>query len=109
MDKSQMRVRPGFLLGLLGIFVFFSMFGSFLFGVPTEKEKTKSQNILTRVEERIMSQLLQENASKCGGLTNVFDGFIFNSLVTTNKSEFPLPPFATRTNSAGQFRSEERR
>jgi hypothetical protein len=101
MDKSQMRVRPGFLLGL---FAFLASFGWFIStGVPTEKDKTKAKMILTRVEERIMAESLQENASKTGELTNISPRFIFESFVTTNKSEFPLPPFATRTNSTGQF------
>jgi hypothetical protein len=97
MDNSQTRVRPGFLLGL---FVFFAFFGWLvLSGVPTAKDKQKAQQILTRGEERIMAELLQENAFKFGGLTNISTGFLLDSFQSTDKFVYS---FARRTNAAGE-------
>jgi hypothetical protein len=98
MDKSQMRVRPGFLLGLLAIFAFLCWLVSS--GVPTEKEKTKAKVLETRGEERLMGELLEEKASKVGGLTNIPNEFILNPFLTANK--YRGISFTTRTNALGE-------
>jgi hypothetical protein len=97
MDKSQMRVRPGFLLGLLAVFAVFGWL--VCSGVPTEKDKTKAKIIQMLVEERLMASLLVERAIKIGGLTNINNEFVLNSLITTNALPFS---FATRTNASGE-------
>jgi hypothetical protein len=97
MDKSQMRVRPGFLLGLLAVFAVFGWL--VCSGVPTEKEKTKALILQTRVEERVMASLLGEQAIKIRRLTNINNEFVLNSFITTNKHPFS---FATRTNASGE-------
>jgi hypothetical protein len=99
MEKSQMRVRPGFLLGLVMVFAFLGWLISG--GVPTEKEKTKAKVLETRVEERSMGELLEEEASKVGGLTNIPNEFILNPFLTTNK--YRGISFTTRTNVLGEI------
>jgi hypothetical protein len=98
MDKSQMRVRPGFLLILLAIFALLGwLVGT---GVPTEKEKTKAKVLETYVEERSMAELLEEKALASGGLTNVPNEFILNPFLITNK--YTGISFTSRTNASGE-------
>lgn len=98
MNKSQMRASPGFLLILL---VIFAVFGWLVVsGVPTKKEKTKAKVLETRVEERSMGELLEEKASKVGGLTNIPNEFILNPFLITNK--YRGISFTTRTNALGE-------
>lgn len=97
MDKSQMRVRPGFVLGCLLVFFALAWFVST--GVPTEKEKTKAKILETRLEASLIAELLGENAVKVGGLTNIANEFVLNSLRTTNEHQFS---FASRTNASGE-------
>jgi len=98
MDKSQMRIRPRFVLGLLAIVL---AFGWLIIssGVPTEKEKIKAKIIQTLSDERLMVSLLVERAGKIGGLTNINNEFILNSFITTNQHQFS---FANRTNASGE-------
>ena len=97
MEKSQMRVRPGFLLGFVMVFAFLGWLISG--GVATEKDKAKAKFYLTLSEERTMASLLGERAIKIGGLTNINNEFVLNSFITTNKHQFS---FATRTNASGE-------
>ena len=53
----------------------------------------------TLVEERSMGELLEEKASKVGGLTNIPNEFILNPFLTTNIYEGIS--FTTRTNALG--------
>jgi hypothetical protein len=93
-----MRVRPGFLLGLFVVFAFFCwLIGS---GVPTKNEKKQAMIIETMSEERIMAQLLNEHATKLGGMTNLGNEFILRSLHDTNGLGFS---FENRTNLSGQL------
>ena len=92
-----MRVRPGFLLGLLA---FFAILGLLISGgVPTEKQRNKAKILATRFEERLMVKLFEEQAVKIGGLTNLANKFILNSCRTTNEHQFS---FASRTNNSGR-------
>ena len=100
MDKSELRIRPGFLLGLFAIFAFFVCFGFFLFGVPTEKDKTHAKKIQTMMEERIMAEMLQENAFKHGGLTGVSKEFILDSLHAAGESQYA---FSSRTDASSEL------
>jgi hypothetical protein len=99
MDKSQVRVRPGFWLGLLAVFAFLCWLVDS--GVPTEKEKTKAKVLETLGEERSMGELLEEKASKVGGLTNIPKEFILNPFLTTNK--YRGISFTTHTNALGEL------
>jgi hypothetical protein len=99
MDKPQMRERLGFWLGLLAVFAFLCWLVTG--GVPTEKEKTKAKVLETLVEERSMGELLEEKASKVGGLTNIPNEFILNPFLTTNIYEGIS--FTTRTNGLGEL------
>ncbi len=81
-----MRVRPGFLLGLVIGFVFLGWLISG--GVATEKDKAKARIIKTRSDERWISQLLEEQAVKTGGLTNLDRRFVLNSLLAANQNNF---------------------
>lgn len=93
-----MRIRPGFVLGLLAIVL---AFGWLIIssGPPTEKEKIKAKIIQTLSDERLMVSLLVERASNIGGLTNINNEFILNSFITTNQHQFS---FANRTNTSGE-------
>lgn len=99
MDKSEMRVRPSFLLILLAIFALLGWLIST--GVPTEKEKTKAKVLETFVEERSMAELLAEKVLENGGLTNVPNEFILNPFLTTNK--YSGISFTSRTNASGKL------
>ena len=94
-----MRERLGFWLGLLAVFAFLCWLVTG--GVPTEKEKTKAKVLETLVEERSMGELLEEKASKVGGLTNIPNEFILNPFLTTNIYEGIS--FTTRTNGLGEL------
>ena len=94
-----MHEWQGFLLILLTIFVLLGwLVGT---GVPTEKEKTKAKVLETLVEERSMGELLEEKASKVGGLTNIQNEFILNPFLTANIYEGIS--FTTRTNGLGEL------
>jgi hypothetical protein len=93
MNKSQMRIRPGFVLGLLAVFAFLCWL--VYSGVPTAKEKTKAKVLETRVEERSMGELLEGKIPEVGGLTNIPTEFILNPF-------HPSDPFANRTNTFGE-------
>lgn len=94
-----MRERLVFWLGLLAVFAFLCWLVTG--GVPTEKEKTKAKVLETLVEERSMGELLEEKASKVGGLTNIPNEFILNPFLTTNIYEGIS--FTTRTNGLGEL------
>jgi hypothetical protein len=98
MEKSQMRVRPGFLLGLVMVFAFLGWLISG--GVATEKDKTKAKVLETYGEERSMAELLEGKALESGGLTNVPNEFILNPFFTTNK--YSGISFTSRTNASGE-------
>jgi hypothetical protein len=98
MDKSQMRVRPGFLFGLLAVFAFLGWLVSR--GVPTEKEKTKARVLETQVEEHSMGELLEEKTSEVGGLSKIPNEFFLNPFLTTSK--YRGISFTTRTNALGE-------
>ena len=66
--------------------------------VPTEKDKTKANVLGTRMEERIISELLLNQILRTSGLTNLPNDFILNSLHNTNEHHF----FVNRTNAASQ-------
>ena len=53
----------------------------------------------TRSDERLMAILLQENAFKTGGLTNLSKAFILDSLQATGEFQHL---FVARTNAAGE-------
>ena len=97
MDKSQMRVRPDFLLGLFAVFAFLGWLIST--GVPTEKEKTKAKVLETRLEERSMAELLEGKALESGGLTNIPNEFVLNPFLITNT--YRGISFTGRTNASG--------
>jgi hypothetical protein len=99
MDKSQTRVRAGFMLGLAVVgfaFVGWLVTG----GVPTEKEKTRANVLETLVEERSMAELLKKEALKFGGPTNIPNEFILNPFHADN--ERPRISFEDRTNASGK-------
>jgi hypothetical protein len=98
MDKSEWRIRPGFLLGLFVIFVFFAFFVPVFFGVPTEKDKAKAKKIQTMSEERIISSSLEESANSVGGLTNLNRQFILDSVFADNQYRMWL-----HTNGTGEL------
>jgi hypothetical protein len=97
MDKSQKRVRPGFLLGLL---VIFAICGWLISSeIPTDRDRTKAKITRTLVEERLMAEMLTEQAVKLGGLTNLANEFILSAIRTTNEPQYS---FASRTNALGR-------
>jgi hypothetical protein len=80
MDKSQMQVRPGFVLGLALIFVFAWLISLLL---PSVGGPTRARNVLTRIEEKDVAIALSQYASKIGGITNTENSFAFRVLVST--------------------------
>ncbi len=93
MDKSQWKISKGFVTFLFAC-VLLSVLASML--LPAGTPKTKVMIIRTRAEERIMSALLEEQAMKVGGLTNINGQFILVTLFAdSNQSLF-------RTNASGQ-------
>jgi hypothetical protein len=99
MDKSQMRVRPEFLIGLVAVFAFFAWLVSS--GVPTKKDKVKAQIIFTRFETREIAAELKQYSIKTGGLTNIDNSFVFQSVFGTNGT-VNLNYHSEQTNSQGQ-------
>lgn len=97
MNKSQKRVRPGFLLSVLVIFAIYGYL--ILAGAPGGKVNTKAKITQTRFEERVMAEKLTERAVKIGGITNLANGFILSSLRTTNRNPLTM---AGRTNASSQ-------
>jgi len=86
-------------LGLLAVSAFLGFLFTIADGVPTEKEKTKAKVLETRLEERLMAELLVEKTLEAGALTNVPNEFLLNPFLTTNK--YTGISFASRTNSSG--------
>jgi hypothetical protein len=95
MDKSQMRVRPEFMLGLV-VLALFVISVSLL--MPEKGGKTRAKIILTRTEEREIASVLSQHASKIGGVTNVGGSWAFQALVST--SSFSS---SDRTNTSGEI------
>lgn len=93
MDKSQWKISREF-MGFL-LICFLLMLGASLL-LPAGTSKTKAMIIRTRTEERIMSTLLEDQAMKVGGLTNINNQFILATLFAdSNQSLF-------RTNVSGE-------
>jgi hypothetical protein len=61
------------------------------------KAKTHAVIVKTRSEERSMASLLGEQAGKIGGLTNLNQLFILDTLFASNQNRFQL-----NTNAAGE-------
>ena len=95
MDSSQMRIRPGFILGLLVIFVLLPWLAGML--LPAGSYRTKAMLIKTRSDERAMAFLLEERAGKMGAVANINNQFILDSLFATNQYQAWFT-----TNAAGE-------
>ena len=93
MDKSQWKISHGFVGFLLVCFLLMLVASQLL---PAGTSKTKAMIIRTRTEERIMSTLLEDQAMKVDGLTNINGQFILATLFAdSNQSLF-------RTNVSGE-------
>jgi hypothetical protein len=92
MDKSQWKISRGFVTFLLGCFLLCFIAGLLL---PANPPRAKAMILKTRSDERLMSLLLGERASEAGGLTNINNEFVLNSLFATNQSQFWLNTNAT--------------
>jgi len=90
-----MRIRPGFILGLLAIFVLLSWLAGLL--LPAGSYRTKARLIKTRSEERALAHLLEEQAVKLGAITNINNQFILDSLHATSQYQAWFT-----TNAAGE-------
>jgi len=95
MDKSQMRVRPGFVLGLVLIFAF-AYFIALL--TPNGGGKKKAQIINTHFEIKDIASVLNERADATGSLSNIDSNFISQTLFGTNTIRYSY-----RTNADGHF------
>ena len=95
MNKSQMRVRPSFLLGLFVVFVIIPLILAFLLPVYAPSGKLEAKLHAARDEEAIISLALKQRAVEIGGLTNVETAFVRDALFSTNEY------FVSRTNIQG--------
>jgi SNF family Na+-dependent transporter len=79
-----------------GIVFFLFVWFAWLTCESTFKAKTRTMIVKTRSEERSIAALLGEQASIIGGLTNLNQKFILDTLFTSNQN-----PFQLNTNAAG--------
>jgi hypothetical protein len=98
MDKSQMRIRPGFVIGLLIVFVVIPWLFQIVIFAPRISDKTKAQIIVTRFETKTVASALKQRAVSTGSLTNIDGAFILQALFGTNTF---LNSY--RTNANGEF------
>jgi predicted small integral membrane protein len=77
MDKSSLKISHRFVGFLLICFLLMVIWGLLL---PAGTPKIKVIIIRTRTEERVMSSLLEDQAMKVGGLTNISGQFILATL-----------------------------
>ncbi len=81
MDKSQLRIRPGFVLGLVLIFAF-AYFIALL--MPNGGGKKKAQVIHTHFEMKEIASVLNNRVAATGSLSNIDNNFILQTLFGTN-------------------------
>jgi hypothetical protein len=98
MDKSQWQIRPGFLVSLLIVFVVIPWILQTVIFAPKISDKTRARIIVTRSCERAMALLLQERADTIGGLTNIDNQFILDSIFASQKNQAWF-----NTNAAGEL------
>jgi len=94
MDKSPWQISRGLVTLLLALFLVW-LVAELLF--PAHNFKSRAMVIKTRSDERLMSALLAEQAAKTGGLTNLNQQFILESLLAANQNQFWL-----KTNATGE-------
>jgi hypothetical protein len=97
MNKSQMRIRPGFLWFLLGCLLFSLILPSLL---PEPSARKKVRVVITRVEANQIASALKQRAAEVGGLTNIENSLIFQAVFGTNGLHRDY--YAKRTNSQGE-------
>jgi hypothetical protein len=96
-DKSQLRVRHGFLLGLFVVFVIIPLIASLLLPVYAPSGKLMAKLHLAHDEEIKISFALNQHAAKIGGITDVDVNFVHDALLDTNGN------FLSKTNTQGQI------
>ena len=84
------------LFGFVGL-LFFLMLVSALNPLSGNRIRTAAKIAKTREDERRMSFLLEGQASEIGGLTNINNQFVLNSLFSTGKNQIWFS-----TNAAGE-------
>jgi hypothetical protein len=89
--KSATLFGPWF-----GIVLFIFVWFAWLTRESTFKAKTRTMIVKTRSEERSIAALLGEPASIIGGLRNLNQKFMLDTLFTSNQN-----PFQLNTNAAG--------
>jgi hypothetical protein len=92
-DKSQLRLRPGFLLVL-----FLIVIGCGWLVLSSNRRQNHYKIMGTHLYERQMAVLLQEEAQGAGGLTNITDEFICRACTATNAILFIV-----HTNDSGEL------
>jgi hypothetical protein len=88
MDKSQMRIRPGFVIILLVVFVIIPWLFQTIIFAPRISDKTRAQIIITRFEMKDIASALNQHAAT-GSISNMDAGFISPALFNTNVFRYP--------------------
>ena len=99
MIKSQTRVRSGFVIGLAAFLIFLGGLGYHESRIA-DRQRVKARFIQSRFEVRLIAQLVDEQAIKAGGITNIEKEFVLRCLQATNGNPFS---FGSRTNESGQI------
>jgi hypothetical protein len=94
MNGSQWQISRGFVMVLVGLFLFWLIVEQLF---PAGNLRTKAMIIKTRSEERWMAALLTEQAIRIGGLTNINQQFVLESFFAGNQNQIRL-----HTNAAGE-------
>jgi type II secretory pathway pseudopilin PulG len=95
MDKSQMRVRREFVLGLALVGLFAILVSLLL---PTSGGPTRAKISLTQIQEREIASALSQYAAKVGGATNIDEKWVFQAVVGSQSFSHPV-----RTNLNGEI------
>jgi len=84
MGGSQWQISPGFAAALAAFLLL--LFVAYHEGSHHNKLRTRAQIIAVRSEEHFMATALTENALRIGGLTNLNQQFVFESLTAGNQN-----------------------
>lgn len=99
MDKSQLRIRPGFVVGLLLVVVVIPWLVGTILSATRISDRTKAQIIFTRSETKAIAHSLNQVAAKSGSLTNVDGNFLWHSLF----GAYASTEYSYRTNRNGEL------
>jgi hypothetical protein len=97
MNKSQMRISPTFFWLLASCFLFALTLSIILPQEECHGKRTKI--VVTKYSEKLIASALKQRAAEMGGLTNIDNGFVSQTVFNVLHSDYG----SERTNSQGRL------